>query len=105
MNTSAAVAHCNRRAMGTPIRGYDKPAREVEGKVPLRRDVIERGGSSKAWYGGRARRSLPRRTVSSTPRALAAPHGVPIAGGPDADCFMQRVEHAMGLTLRDCVIS
>ena len=43
--------------MGTPIRRCDRAKIcEVEGKVLLRREMIERGGSSEAWYGGRARR-------------------------------------------------
>ncbi len=44
------------------IRCCDQPACEVGGQKPLRRDLIERGGSSEAWYGGRTRRSLGQRT-------------------------------------------
>ena len=64
-----------------------EPTCEVEGKQPLRRDVIERGGSSEAWYGGRARRSVPRRTASSTPRFFAA-----VLGGYPLRFSMQWVQ-------------
>jgi len=36
-----------------PIRRYDKPGRAAESKRPLRRDVIERGGTSKLGLVGR----------------------------------------------------
>ena len=80
--------------MGTLIRRCDEPTCEVEGKVPLRRDVIERGGSSEAWYGGRARRSVGQHTVSSMPPSLPTPRG-------DTHCTFI----AMGPTRRDSTIS
>ncbi|MEE9205117.1 MAG: hypothetical protein V3U08_08875, partial [Nitrospirales bacterium] len=75
------------------IRGCDKPACEVGGKKPLRRDLIERGGSSEAWYGGRARHSVPQRTVPVRlgPSRLHAPVSLRDSRVPVA-LLLQRVE-------------
>src|SRR5881409_4359698 len=43
------------------------------GKVLIRCDLIERSGSSEAWYGGRARRSVGQRIPGNTPPSLAPP--------------------------------
>ena len=53
-STATAVRHLAAKAQQRPR--CDKPACAVEGKGLLRRELIERGGSSEAWYGGPARR-------------------------------------------------
>ena len=74
MNASTATADTPRGTRCSQIATGPWPACEVEGKVHLRREIIERGGSSEAWYGGQARPSRPLHTVSSMPRPLGALH-------------------------------
>src|SRR5688572_20479394 len=66
MNASAAIADSLlRQACQEPM--------PTGGKVLIRCDLIERSGSSEAWYGGRARRSVGQRTAGSMPPSFAAP--------------------------------
>jgi hypothetical protein len=67
--------------MGTPIRRCDEPTCGFEGMLA----------------GGLAARSVNRLFQVCLPSSRLRV-GVPIAGGPVASCFMQRVEHAMGPT-------
>jgi hypothetical protein len=55
MNGSTATADTPLRQAGMRLHGESEP---TCGKVTIRRDVIERDGSSEAWYGGLAPRGL-----------------------------------------------
>src|SRR5438034_10822920 len=77
MNASAAIA----QSLLRPACQESKPTR---GKVLIRCDLIERSGSSEAWYGGRARRSVGHRIVGNTP-----PSRRPL--GPEA-CLLRSYE-------------
>src|SRR5436309_4976248 len=89
-NASAAIAD-------SLLRQACQESKPTRGKVLLRCDLIERSGSSEAWYGGRARHSVPRRTdhplqsqeqrVPGTPLPVAAERRVPIA------LLLQWVQH------------
>jgi hypothetical protein len=46
-------------------------ALDLASEKPLRPDVIERGGSSEAWYGGRARRSASGKGARCAPGSRA----------------------------------
>src|SRR5437867_3966267 len=66
MSASAAIADpLLRHACQEPM--------STGGKVLIRCDLIERSGSSEAWYGGRARRSVGRRIAANTAPSLAPP--------------------------------
>jgi hypothetical protein len=70
MNASAVHPLHSSRATGPRdplLRLACHESKPTGGKVLIRCDLIERSGSSEAWYGGRARRSFGQRTVSSTP--------------------------------------
>src|SRR5437867_1945028 len=66
MNASATIADpLLRQACQEPM--------STGGKVLIRCDLIERSGSSEAWYGGRARRLVGHRIAGNTPPSLAPP--------------------------------
>src|SRR5437773_7497412 len=60
MSASAAIAH-------SLLRQACQESKPTGGKVLIRCDMIERSGSSEAWYGGGARRSVRQRTAGSKP--------------------------------------
>src|SRR5436309_14706362 len=56
MSASAAIAH-------SLLRQACQESTPTGGKVLIRGDLIQRSGSSEAWYGGRARRSVGQRIL------------------------------------------
>src|SRR2546421_10634572 len=60
MSASAAIAH-------SLLRQACQESKPTGGKVLIRCDLIERSGSSEAWYGGRGRRSDGHRIAGSKP--------------------------------------
>src|SRR5437773_10511427 len=56
MSASAAIAH-------SLLRQACQESKPTGGKVLIRCDLIERSGSSEAWYGGRARRPVGQRIL------------------------------------------
>src|SRR5437867_11247899 len=72
MDASAVHPLHLRGATGTRdslLRQACQESKPTGGKGLIRCDLIERSGSSEAWYGGRARRLVGQRIVSSTPRS------------------------------------
>src|SRR5207245_5307643 len=60
MSASAAIAQ-------SLLRQACQESKPTGGKGLIRCDMIERSGSSEAWYGGRARRSVGQRPAGSKP--------------------------------------
>src|SRR2546421_10514737 len=76
MNASAVHPLHLRGATGTRdslLRQACQESKPTGGKGLIRCDMIERSGSSEAWYGGRARRSVGQRTAGRKPPPFAAP--------------------------------